>query len=235
MRAAPDAISHAVPSLRPAEIVRRLGPHPGARAGLDLSRDADAFRWLALALLLASGADEERALAALRALPESLAGADAAALAALLTRERVPKPEPVAATLVRAARAFAERWGGSLARLASEADDLETLGSRLAALAPGVGRATVLRFLRPLRDQLDGAREVPLTPAARAAAIDVGWITEGDDEEGEPVSLRARIGRDPETPPLADVEAALERLGTASCLRERSARCPLGVGCPRRT
>lgn len=235
MRAAPDAISHAVPSLRPAEIVQRLGPHPGARAGLDLSRDGDALRWLALALLLASGADEERALAALRALPEPLAGADAAALAALLTRERVPKPEQVAATLVRAARAFDERWRGSLARLTSEADDLETLGSRLAALAPGVGRATVLRFLRPLREQLDGAREIPLTPAARAAAIHLGWIAEGDDQEGEPVWLRARIARDPDAPPFADVEAALERLGAASCLRERVARCPLGAECPART
>jgi hypothetical protein len=234
MHGAPEAISRTVPSLQPAEIVRRLGPHPAARAGLDLSRDGDAFRWLALALLLASGADEERALAALRALPESVAGEDPVALAAVLTRERVTKPEPVAATLVRAARAFDERWRGSLARLASEADDLETLGSRLTALAPGVGRATVLRFLRPLRDQLSAAREVPLTPAARAAAIHLGWITAGDDEEGEPVSLRARIARDPDAPPFADVEAALERLGSASCLRDRALRCPLEADCPRR-
>ena len=222
-----------MPSLQPAELVRRLGPHPCARAGLDLSRDADAPRWLALALLLSTSADEERALAALRALPEPLAGADVAGVVARLARERVPRPEPVAATLVRAARAFDERWGGSLARLAAEADDLETLGSRLAALAPGVGRATVLRFLRPLRDQQEGAREVPLTPAARAAAIHLGWIAEGDDEEGEPMSLRAAVARDPDAPALADVEAALERLGAASCLRERAARCPLGAECPK--
>src|SRR5262245_42382456 len=166
MRAAPDAISPLVPSLRPAELVGRLGPHPCAQAGLDLSRDADLLRWLALALLL-STTDEARALAALGALPQPRAGADVAAVAAGLTRARVPRPEAVAATLARAAQAFDERWGGSFAHLASGADDLETLGSRLAALAPGVGRATVLRFLRPLRELHGGARDVPLAPAAR--------------------------------------------------------------------
>jgi hypothetical protein len=234
MRAAPDAISPAVSSLRPAELVRRLGAHPAARAGLDLSHDGDRSSWLALALLLASGAGEDRALASLRVLPAPLAGADPAALAAQLASERVPRPEVVAASLVRAARAFEERWGGSLERLASSADDLETLGSRLAALAPGVGRATVLRFLRPLRDRLGGAREVPLAPAARAAALHLGWIAEGDDEEGEPLSLRRRVAAEDDEPALADVEAALERLGAASCLRARVARCPLGEMCPLR-
>lgn len=232
MRAAPDAISPAVPSLRPADLVRRLGPHPCVRAGLDLSRDADLLRWLALALLLSS-TDEPRALAALAALPEPLAGADVADVAARLTRERIARSEAVAASLVRAARAMAERWDGSFARLAAEADDLETLGSRLAALAPGVGRATVLRFLRPLRDQQGGAREVPLAPAARAAALHLGWIDASDDEEGEPVSLRAHIAREDAAPPFADVEAALERLGAASCLRGRVKSCPLGAECPK--
>ena len=97
----------------------------------------------------------------------------------------------------------------------------------------GIGRATVLRFLRPLRETVGGAREVPLAPAARAAAIHLGWIDESDDEEGEPVSLRARIARDDDdAPPFADVEAALERLGAASCLRGRVKSCPLGAECP---
>lgn len=221
-----------------ARLVARLGPHPCTRAGLDPTQDTDAARWLALALLLASRAQEDQALAALRALsapladPGAFAGTDPEAVAALLARERVPQPERVAATLLRACASFAARHGGSLARLAAEADDLESLGARVAALAPGVGRATVLRFLRPLRERFSAAREVPLAPAARAAALHLGLIAEGEDEEGEPVALRARAQREPDAPPFADLEAALERLGAAACLRERVSRCPLGAECP---
>jgi len=232
MRGATDAISPAV-ALRPAEIVRRFGPHACAQAGLDPC--ADAAVWLALALLLASGADEMRAHSALRALPppdDSDPRAEAAAVAAALTRERVPHAERLAATLVRARRTFASRWGGSIERLASDADDLETLGARIAALAPGVGRATVLRFLRPLRDRFVAAREVPLSPAARAAALHAGLLADGEDEEGEPSALRHRLARDADPPPFADLEAALERLGAAACLRGRVSRCPLGAECP---
>jgi hypothetical protein len=231
MRGSTDAISPAV-ALRPAEIVRRFGPHACAQAGLDPG--ADAAAWLALALLLASGADETRAQSALRALPPSDADprAEADAVAAALAREGVPHAERLAATLVRARRAFADRWQGSLEHLASEADDLETLGARITALAPGVGRATVLRFLRPLRDRFTAAREVPLAPAARAAALHLGFLCDGEDEEGEPSALRHRLARDPDAPPFADLEAALERLGTAACLRGRVSRCPLGAECP---
>src|SRR5262249_12821122 len=154
-----------------------------------------------------------------------------AAVAAALARERVPHAERLAATLVRARHAFASRWGGSLERLASDADDLETLGARIAALAPAVRPATVLRFLRPLRERFVAAREVPLAPAARAAAVHVGLLAEGDDEEGEPAVLRQHLARDPDAPPFADLEAALERLGAASCLHERVSRCPLREDC----
>jgi hypothetical protein len=232
MRGSTDAISPAV-ALRPAEIVRRFGPHACARAGLDPCADASA--WLALALLLASGADETRARNALRALPppdDADPHAEAAAVATALARERIPRAERLAATLVRARRAFAERWGGSLERLASDADDLETLGARIATLAPGVGRATVLRFLRPLRERFVAAREVPLAPAAHAAALHAGLLSDGEDEEGEPAALRHRLAHDPDAPPFADLEAALERLGAASCLRGRVSRCPLGAECP---
>lgn len=221
-----------------ARLVARLGPHPAVRAGLDPTLDADAARWLALALLLASRADEERALAAFAAIFGSRAGGGAAgeiepeALALRLLAARVPQPERVAATLWRAGRAFEARYGSSLARLAAGADDLESLGARITALAPGVGTATALRFLRPLRERFSAAREVPLAASARAAARHLGLLAADEDAEGEPALLRARAAREPDAPPFADVEAALERLGAASCLRERSARCPLGADCP---
>jgi hypothetical protein len=90
----------------------------------------------------------------------------------------------------------------------------------------------VARFLRPLRERWPAAREVPLSPAARAAALHLGLLREGEDEEGEPGALRAALLRWPEAPALADAEAALARLGERACLRGRTARCPLGADCP---
>lgn len=227
--------------LQPREIVQRLGPHPATRAGLDPASDADALRWLALALLLGARTDEERALAAFRALAAreladaaGLAAAHLAQVAAVLMREGVPRPETTAAVLLRACRAFAERWQGSVARMAADADDLAGLGARVAGLASGLGVATVARFLRPLRERFAAARELPLAPSARAAALHLGWIGPGDDEEGEPAVLRARLADAADAPPFSDVEAALERLGAAACQRGRSARCPLGEACPLR-
>jgi hypothetical protein len=220
-------------SLTAAELVAHLGPHPATRAGIDPGADADTARWLLLALLLGARIDEERALAALRHFEERGLD-DVASAAALLERARVPRPESVAATAVRACRALAERWQGSLAKLVSSGDDLDAVGADLVALAPGLGRATALRVLRPLRDRFAVAREVPLAPAARAAAVHLGWLAEGDDEEGEPASLRARVANDADAPSFADVEAALERLGTAACLRGRVETCPLGDACPLR-
>ncbi len=225
--------------LRACEIVQRFGPHPATRGGLDPTSDADALRWLALALLLGARADEDRAIAALRALAareladaEGLAAADPAHVVAVLIRERVPRPEATAAVLLRACRAFAERWQGSVSRMASDADDLAALGARVSGLASGLGVATVARFLRPLRERFPAARELPLAASARAAALHLGWIGPGDDEEGEPSVLRARVAGAPDAPPFVDLEAALERLGSAACLRGRAARCPLGEACP---
>jgi endonuclease III len=220
-------------------LVERLGGHPGSELGLDLASEAGVGGWFVASCLLAGRADEATALGAWRALdalghstPTAAAGAGPAALESILAAADVPRPERPAALLVRAGRALAERHAGSLARLAAEAESTEQLAARIARLAPGVGRATVALFLRPLRDVWPAALEVPLAPAARAAAIHLGWIGEGEDEEGEPGALRAALRREAGAPSLADAEAALIRLGTASCLRQRTARCPLGASCP---
>ncbi len=144
-----------------------------------------------------------------------------------------PRPERAAGGLVRAFAALEERYGGSLERLAGEAEDFEDLAGRLAGLAPGIGVATVTRFLRPLRDVWPLAAELPLSPAARAAAVHLGLIREGEDEEGEPGALRAALAREPDPPPLCDVESALDALGRRACLRNRPDRCPLAQHCPR--
>jgi endonuclease III len=215
------------------------GPHAAARAGLDLSAARDRAQWLALARLLSERAGEEIALEAFARVaadpgadPDALAAAGPARVAAALRAGGLPKPEPVAASLCRAAAALCERHRGDLDALAGACDGLEELGARLAQLAPGFGTATVLRYLRPLRDTWTAARETPLAEPARAAAIHLGLLGVSEDLEGEPAALRAACARAvPDLSPI-DVEAALERLGAAACRANRPDRCPFGAHCP---
>jgi len=222
-------------------LLERMGPHPAASLGLDLAQPGGPERWFVVACLIAGRAPEPAALRAAKELaargldqPVAIAKAGVGPARVALEHADYPRAETVAQRLARAGRSLIECHGGSLASLAAQAENLEELGARLAGLAPGIGAATVLRFLRPLRDLWPAAAETPLEPAARAAAIHLGWIGEGEDEEGEPAALRAALLREPEAPPLADVEAALARLGARSCLRQRPDRCPLGALCPAR-
>jgi endonuclease III len=226
-------------ALTGAELVARLGPHPARRWGLDLGADADLARWLPAACLLAVRQDEEAAGAARAALaehrldaPDALARAGPAPVAKALAAAGYPKPEITAARLVRASTSLLERHAGSLAALLAAADGLAEAGAALVSLAPGLGPATAAEILRPLRERFAAACEIPLAPAARAAAVHVGLLRTGEDEEGEPGALRAALAREHPAPDLADVEAALGRLGRAACHRRSTARCPLGPDCP---
>ena len=88
------------------------------------------------------------------------------------------------------------------------------------------------RFLRPLRERWPAAAELPLTPAARAAARHLGWIDASDDLEGEPSALRRALADLGDSLAFSDIESALERLGRRACVRERADRCPLEAICP---
>ena len=223
------------------ELVERLGPHPAASLGIDPCDEEGAGRWFIAACLLAGRGGGSVASNAYRALardglssPREIAKADPTRIARWLAETGYPKPEIAAQKLARASAALVEHWGGSLAALAAGADDLADLGERIARLAPGVGPATAALFLRPLRDTWIAARELPLSPAARAAALHVGLLREGEDEEGEPGALRAALAAQPDAPSLSDAESALERLGRRACLRQRFRSCPLGGDCPAR-
>jgi hypothetical protein len=221
-------------------LVGLLGGHPLAGLGIEpADGDAALLRWWIAALLLSSRRDAARADSAFGALREAgllelrtLGTATPEAVAAHLEAAGARDPMSPATRLVRSARALAEEHQGSLETVARGCTALEELGEHLARLSPGVGTGTVVRFLRPLRDLWPAAREIPLTPAARAAAIHLGWIGEGEDQEGEPGALCAFLAGEARAPKLRDVEAALERLGRAACLRERPDRCPLGRECP---
>lgn len=231
---------------QPRDLLALLGGHVSSRLGLDLSDPDDPTlgRWLLASALVARNQPERAAIAACVALrsaglfdPESIARAPAD-LESLLARAEVAKPEVAARLLVRLATSLLERYDGSVSRLASEAEGLEALAGRLAALAPGFGRAAVFRYLAPLRGQWHAASDLPLSAAAHAAAVDVLLIDAACDAEGAPAVLARRLaersrGGTPECA-LRDLEAALEKLGRAACLRRRAARCPLEAACPRR-
>jgi hypothetical protein len=192
-----------------------------------------------LTRLLSERTAEDTAIAAFARLdgepgadPEALAAAGPARVALALAAAGLPRAEMVAPVLCRAAMALCDGYRGDLDALAAQCSGLEELGSRLAALAPGFGTATVLRFLRPLRDVWTAARETPLAETARAAAIHLGLLRASEDLDGEPAALYAACAREVPELSFVDVEAALERLGAAACRRNLAARCPLGAECP---
>jgi len=220
------------------EALERLGGHPCAALGLDPERPADRARWLLAARLLSERAPEETALRAFRRLdaevgsdPGALAAAGPGPVAAALEGAGLRRADSAAGGLCRIAAALRDP-AGDLEGLAAEALDTNDLGARIAALAPGLGAATVLRFLRPLRDVWGAARETPLAPTATAAAAHLGLG--GADAEGEPAALRARCAELAPGRAWTDVEAALERLGARACRAGRTGRCPLGDACPAR-
>lgn len=242
-RRAHDAISRVVPDLREriAAVSERLGPHPARALALDLAAPEGVARWFVAACLLAGRASEAQALEAFRALErcgsariDRLSEADAERVCAALQGAGYRQPEAMAGRLVRAGAKLAEAHGGSLEALAAGADGFEALGGELARLASGVGSATILRFLRPLRDLWPSARDAPLATPARAAALHLGLLSEGEDLEGEPAALRAAVSELDIPLDFADLEAALERLGDRACLRNRPERCPLAEACPAR-
>jgi len=227
--------------VRPSDLVARFGGHPLGRLAIDLEAADGPGRWWVASFLYAGRIREEVALAAARALaaagradPMAIALARPEEIEALLRGAGFPTADVTAHRLWRACEALATHYGGSLDALVAQCDQLEDLAARLARLAPGFGAASIARFLRPLRDRWIQAREVPLHPAARAAAIHLGLLGESEDAEGEPGALRFALRGDPAGASLADVEAALIRLGTVACARNRTARCPLGAACPQR-
>jgi hypothetical protein len=225
--------------MRASDLVARFGGHPVGELGIDLEASDGPGRWLVAACLYGGRIDAESALAAVRALdaagladPESVARARPEALEAPLLGAGYPAPDVAARKVWRICTSLAERYGGSLDSLAAQSEQLEDLAARLASLAPGFGAASVAGFLRPLRDRWVQAREIPLHPAARAAALHLGLLAEGEDEEGEPGALRAALRDDPAQPSLADTEFTLTKIGRVACSRNRANRCPLGDACP---
>lgn len=236
-------------ALRIATLLERLGGDLSRKLGLTLESEdeRELESWLVASCLLGQRFDEVQVEAVFRALRETsgtilnqIVSIEPAALAQILASTGCKNAAQEAAKLVtklkRAASALELHYSGSLTRLARQAESSDDLAGRIAALASGIGAATVLHFLRPLREIWQLADEIPLHPAARAAALHLDLLREGEDEDGAPSALRARLqaanAASGQTIAFADLEAALLRLGQRACLRARKANCPMHDFCP---
>ena len=232
--------------ITPGDLVVRVGRHPAAQLGLRLdfeSRDTETAeteleRWLIASCLFGGRASHDQALASARALeargastPLGVVRLGIENLAETLEKAGHSQPGAAAGLLARLATVLVESEPGILDAIGRDAEGLEELGSRLAALAPGFGAARVTRFLQPLRDTWPAAAELPLDPNACRAAFHLGWLGEEDDD---PAALRATLEGENPKAALADCEFALSEIGRRACRRERPERCPLGPRCPRR-
>ena len=103
---------------------------------------------------------------------------------------------------------------------------------RVMRLARGLGASTALRFLRGLREAWPLARDLPLDPAAGAAARHLGLVAPDTDPESEAGELARAARAAGYTGELHALEVALAELGRSACRRERYARCWFGEECP---
>lgn len=236
-------------ALRVAVLLERLGGDFSHRLGLTLESedDRELESWLVASCLLGQRLDEAQVEAAFRALRETsgttlnqIVSVEPATLIQILAstgcKNAAQEAAKLATKLKRAASSLELHYSGSLTRLARQAESSDDLAGRIAALASGIGAATVLHFLRPLREIWRLADEIPLHPAARAAALHLDLLHEGEDEDGAPSVLRARLSAANTTSgqaiAFADLEAALLRLGQRTCLRGRKATCSMHDFCP---
>ena len=242
--------AEASPQARAGALVELLGGHVSRRLGLDLDDPDDTTlgRWLVASALLGGRQPETVGVEACCELarsalldPKALAAGDAQSIEQCLEKAGLRHADRAAGLLLRLSGALQTRHQGSIESLAAAADGLPDLAGGLCSLASGYGPAAATRFLTPLRHWWHAAADLPASPSVRAAAADLGFVAEAEDEEAVPGRLAQLLASDesgaPEAadlPGLRDLEAALDRLGRSACLRGASGRCPLGAQCPRR-
>jgi endonuclease III len=129
-----------------------------------------------------------------------------------------------ATKLLKAMGALQDQYQGSLERLHDLSENCKDLEARLQSLSPGIGPTTTNIFLRELRGIWARATP-PLSPLAQRAAEHCGLIPPGLTPDAALFDLasewkaQAVPGYD-----LADLEAALVRLGLALRRQQRQQR-----------
>ncbi|OGP71182.1 MAG: hypothetical protein A2Y80_10655 [Deltaproteobacteria bacterium RBG_13_58_19] len=139
-----------------------------------------------------------------------------------------------ATKLLRVMESLTQDYQGDLERLAAVSRDYDDLERRLRALAPGIGPATANIFLRELRGIWPKATP-PLSGLAQLAGEHLHLLPPGLTPEEAFSALQKRWQRQPVPGyEIADLEAALVRLGRDFCRKPQGPPCPMGSYCPRR-
>ena len=214
-----------------AQVLARFGGRFAAELGIDLASGPQARQqWFLAAILYGARISGElaartyRVFAARRIFsPESILAQGWDNLVVLLDDGGYTRYDFKTATkLLKAMGTLREEYQGSLERLHEVSRDYQDLESRLRALAPGIGPATVNIFLRELRGIWSKAVP-PLSPLAHQAAEHLNLLTPGLSPEEALQSLEKQwrtsgsAGHD-----FADLEAALVRHGRELRRRQKS-------------
>jgi endonuclease III len=139
-----------------------------------------------------------------------------------------------ATKLLKVMETLMTEYAGDLELLAKTASDYEDLESRLRSLAPGVGPTTVNIFLRELRG-IWALATPPLSSLAQLAAEHLQLLERGLSPQAALAKLTVAWEAHPVPGfDLADLEAALVRLGRDHCRKAASHTCPLKHWCPKR-
>ena len=138
-----------------------------------------------------------------------------------------------ATKLLLVMESLTQDYQGDMERLAAVSRDYDDLERRLRALAPGIGPATVNIFLRELRGIWPKATP-PLSGLAQLAGEHLRLLPAGLTPPEAFSALQKRWQRQPVPGyEIADLEAALVRLGRDFCRKPHGPPCPMGSCCPR--
>jgi hypothetical protein len=217
------------------DLLARLGGRYAGELGIDLKAGPEARQqWFLAAILFGARISGQLAARTYRVLavrgvfsPQAVLAQGWERLVELLDEGGYARYDYKTATkLLKVMASLQEGYQGDLERLHAAAQNPADLEARLQALAPGIGPATVNIFLRELRGIWPKAAPA-WSPLARHAALALGWLAPGlDDQEALKALEDAWRARPAPGYDFADLEAALVRRG----LELRRARDKAGGG-----
>jgi hypothetical protein len=217
------------------DLLARLGGRYAGELGIDLKAGPEARQqWFLAAILFGARISGQLAARTYRVFaargiwsPEAVLAQGWDRLVELLDEGGYARYDYKTATkLLKVMASLQEGYQGDLEQVHATAQNPADLEARLQALAPGIGPATVNIFLRELRGIWPKAAPA-LSPLARQAALALGWLAPGlDDQEALKALEDAWRARPAPGYDFADLEAALVRRG----LELRRARDKAGGG-----
>lgn len=221
-------------------LVEGLGGRCASALGINLSgmESQEIFKWFLAALLLSTRADERVVARTYKEFkkagglsPEAILTIGQHGLEVFLARGGCGEHNSkAAAKILEVARGLKEKYEGDLNRLHFFAEDERDLARRLRGLGRGIGPATVNRFLRELRYVWEKAAP-PLPESARLASWRLG-LTRAADGAGALHHMKAMFDENQQGEgEFSDFEAALVRLGSHFCRKNRCSLCPMAGEC----